>query len=538
MIKLQIFFFVLVINNLFTFVIYEKNIPYVNVKIVINCDTISNRLHETNNPFLKNFIEACKINIVLSAGTVQRIFYLNYPPLFSQNNTSQPNIAGFIVLNGNGLPHAYLTTQNNGNGWQIASSDLIPTRISLLDSNIYVGRNSGPSKNVGSKINSNSNTVFGNNSYIFEDLNYMSFNTVFGANNNDRLIGSYNTIIGSNNCAIKNIIDSNESSNALYNDIANLNDYYNYNIIIGHKMFGIDTNFNIPRASNKQNIMIGNLSAQGVLGSSRNIVMGNNILVSVAGTQIPFYNFTNNIIIGNDILVDQDRSQQKNFNNNIFIIPQGNNSASNISTSNSGSIFIGTSGNKTQGKNRSNQTYIGNIYGDLILNVNDANVMLDRNLTDIFGSSLPNLVWIDSENRLGNFVFPTDKNIERIGFIKTSSGNQLIDDIVKNELMNIPISALQDPQEKVVLFGINPSELWPLQLPKLKSFLIFKDNEELIGYEHMHLVPLLIRALQLQNNKFLKIKSSFLDLATQIQTSNAINPTLFANVLTEISNYL
>ena len=119
----------------------------------------------TPDPLSYNFIKNAAINITFSFGTSQRIYYLNYPR--TSGNTPdelKTNVSGVVVLGKNASPIAYITTQPGGIGWQISGSDLAPTKISILEDNIYFGRNTGPSQAGTAKYNSISNSVFGNNS--------------------------------------------------------------------------------------------------------------------------------------------------------------------------------------------------------------------------------------------------------------------------------------------------------------------------------------------------------------------------------------
>jgi hypothetical protein len=533
----NIYFFSLFFSSIDSTMLLEKNNGIVHIQIILH-----NFKYETRaipDPFAHQFIKDAAINITYSMGTSQRILYFNYPRL---NNTTPDNlktdIAGIIILGHNSNPIGYFTTQANQTGWQIASQDLVPTKISLIDDNLYVGRNSGPSNAPHTKKSCISNIVVGNNCYPFDNISYMSFNTVFGNNNDDRLTGSYNTIIGSNNAKISPLIDKNEGSNALANDIISSDNLYNYNIVIGHKSFGIDSTFNIPKAPNKQNICIGNLTAQGMLGALRNIIMGNNILVSIAGIQVPFYNFQNNIIIGNDILVDQDRIAQNNFNNNIFIVGKGNGTTNNFLSDNQYSIFIGTSGNKDQ-KSRSYQTYIGNIYGDLFLEIDDNQ--------EIQGIQVPQSVWINHEYRLGSIMIPYK---ELSQYIISAPEDSTLDTIVTSELFAIPVVSIQPSDQSMKLFGVNALLIKedPNTFKNLGAFLLRESNNKtgsIVGYEHMHLVPLLIRGFQMlwQKNETLQnkhntIKNILLSLATNITNTNSIDPATFAHALSNIAHAL
>jgi hypothetical protein len=253
---------------------------------------------------------------------------------------------------------------------------------------------------------------------------------------------------------------------------------------------------------------------------------------------VPFYNFQNNIIIGNDILVDQDRIAQNNFNNNIFIVGKGNGTTNNFLSDNQYSIFIGTSGNKDQ-KSRSYQTYIGNIYGDLFLEIDDNQ--------EIQGIQVPQSVWINHEYRLGSIMIPYK---ELSQYIISAPEDSTLDTIVTSELFAIPVVSIQPSDQSMKLFGVNALLIKedPNTFKNLGAFLLRESNNKtgsIVGYEHMHLVPLLIRGFQMlwQKNETLQnkhntIKNILLSLATNITNTNSIDPATFAHALSNIAHAL
>lgn len=471
---------------------------------------------------------------------------------------------------------AYFLTQKNNLGWEILTPAFYYDRLDINDKrspllisdysdSLYIGHETGPLDDINRQAFGN--TVVGSDSGVSPNIGFTNFgNTIFGKFNfsgcsiiftingidpstfiqsaanslifTDRKTSNYfpfytagwcNTILGTNNIVIKPI-----PSSELEQDFSSTQaKWKNYNVITGYGNLGNDTLQNINKQNYiSQNCIYGNISCRNTDQFARNISIGNqNFSSYYYSSSTSFQNFYENIVIGNSIFwgihgSDSDFYWQ-DINRNIFIIPDTryyiddenllipitdytkNNSIANGTNK---SIFLGTCGAMGDKKNRSNQTYIDNIYNTEIE-------------TSIF-NSCAHSVWISNENLLGWPIPITLSEDTNLNLTETELND------LSNKILDLPVFGIKITNDSNgFLFGIDSNAISnDKNNQNYDPFRFYitrrnKKSSEIGPFEYLYLIPLIILSLKNLNNKvnFKEYKNEILELKNEnIKLKNEI----------------
>lgn len=461
------------------------------------------------------------VNSSFNIGTVQSVYYLSYPNLVGANNllSRSTGVAGIIILSTqNGNPTAYILTGQNGLGWSIGSlgdtpsnnnNAPVPLSFTVLASSIYCGKNTGPQ--IPSNFIAQANTIIGHNSLQFsQDDPVNEYNTSVGCcNNNGFAKGSYNVLVGGYN--LSNISPENYLSftNVLSTQNNPLMFTSDYNIALGNMLMGDSSQRGtITRFPNNNNIVVGNFTLRNAYSSNNNIIFGMGSFVPQNDFFQGFVGIQGNISIGNNLMVSVGNQYYQNVFNNIFLVPDAQNltslnntpPATQMITNNTESaIFLGTLGDATPNKDRSNTTYIANLYNKFLYQATtDSNASYNKQAVNV-----PHVLWTSYDNAV----------VSPIIWDTTDALTQPeLDDIVENELYILPIFCSPLSLNTLYLYAIDANYVAQntSAFPHLKDFLInyslpssvnqfhTSNAGEMAGYEYVYLIPLMIRALQIQ----------------------------------------
>lgn len=463
---------------------------------------------------------------------------------------------------------AYFLTQKNNLGWEILTPSFYydsldindkrsPLLISDYSDSLYIGHETGPLDNINRQAFGN--TVIGSDSGVSPNVGYANFgNTIFGKYNfsgcsivfningidpstfiqsaanclsfTDRKTANYfpfytsgwcNTILGTNNIVIKPI-----PSSELEQDFNSTQaKWKNYNVVTGYGNLGNDTLQDVNKQNYiSQNCIYGNISCRNTDQFARNISIGNqNFSSYYYSPSTSFQNFYENIVIGNSIFWgiqgnDNDFYWQ-DINRNTFIIPDTRyyfddanllnpiidyTKNDSIANGTNKGIFIGTCGAMGDKKNRSNQTYIDNIY----------NTKIESSI------ALPcaHSVWINNENLLGWPIPITLSNNVKLNLTETELND------FSNKLLDLPVFGIKIAEDaNAFLFGIDSNNIFndngnPNYDPF--RFYITRNNNktsEIGAFEYLYLIPLIILSLKNLNNKvnFKEYKNEILELKNE-----------------------
>jgi len=445
---------------------------------------------EKSDPFNEKVIDSFRINTTLNAGTVQDIFYLSYPEQINNVNVKSKTktlVKGLIILNQYGFPSSFFTTTEDGSGWQLGSSfdKKMKCTFCFFNTNIYVGSMVGPiiKRTWGNekKYPCQGNTVFGTDS-LNGSKNLGSYNTSFGFNNNETLIkGDANVTIGSRNAiyddrtifknqfALKDdfIVGKTESST----------NQSNYNIILGNEVFcqGNSHNFLVP---NKQNICIGNMSVQGFSGCMGNIVVGNNTFFT--SSLVPsFHRFLNNIVIGNGIVYTWNDKYLQNLNQNIIIFPGSvmQEGGMQIHSGLDHCVFLGTLGSIRRNNHVEKSLFLNGT--DTIIN-------------PVEGTEIPFPIYSCLDGMTGMY------NITPLSKDQYVDPN-IIDTVCVPELLKLSVIGIKNIlAPEIIYFTIDPKKVVDdVEIRVLSPYLHYSSEGNLLGYDVSLLLPLVIRAVQM-----------------------------------------
>jgi hypothetical protein len=518
-----------------------------NFKVIATIGFIDKQTRRTDVNVIRtdsldsNIVKGTINNIdYIHKGFAARFLYLSYPKKFYNQNIERiSNQAGIGVVDGDGIKsqytiNYYIATDKNQLGWNIGTPlQTEYSTINFFNNNIYIGQLIGPETanedggmgNIGlgrrimykmpHKLLYSFNTGIGYYNMIISNSNEMKFNVTLG---NFNLISSKNFLIKE-----KILSDDLKSQNQRAS---------NFNICIGNAT--LNTSDATQQINNRQNICIGNLSMQGVVKGQGNICIGNGIFVPKNVITNTFINPKNNIIIGNNILTFDVTEKLYNIANNIILYPNGTEDDIFFANNTSNSVFIGTFGSKDK-TTKSNRTYINNIY-DMIFKMDG-----DDMHYNIGSENTPRAVWTTNYNMLGTVINGTPSFGDN-SKVKEITKDTLDRDIV-DELLRVPIMAITSKDkggtneegsnehifEGPPMFMVNSDELHKRtkketpeeeRIKYLANFLIYKKDDKdkkkkPIGYEHMHLIPLLIRKIQLLSKN--------IDPKTDIEISGEIS---------------
>lgn len=529
-----------------------------------------------------------RINTTFNAGTTYPVIYLNYPATaFASNNNSMKNTngAGIIILSKqpSGIlvsnlstqssikPFAYFTLQEIPIGWQLYSpadyytnkepnSDGV-TVFSIYNDNLYVGKKVGPihfkadfNKDfIGEYIRSlgKLNIVIGNSSGNYVDGKLISYNVLVGNHSGKLISGSFNQMYGCYNMSTEEL-----NTNYLTQDYYSDNDYSNYNNVFGFGSMG--TTYVTAQGgkfiANKQNNIVGNLNFRAVWKGFRNCIFGNRIFNTIINNSILFNYVDSNISIGNDICYYHNNTILTNIWKNIWLIPSGSYDSGGINMQNviqnntCGSVMIGSCGGDAQ-YDRSYGTFIANIY--------DKGIVPNLPPLQTGANSLPQTVLVGVNDQLGTtqllpYGFADNTALQQPGNVYN------IDDIVEQELLTLPIIGIafantDKAKENGLLYTVDVDQIMNNKnnsIQRLSSFIVFhsakkfskallssqKSKKEIVelpkvsGYEHYYLIPLLVRAYQIVNEKIVSMQNKHKEIIKNfIMQNNALIQYLLDN---------
>jgi hypothetical protein len=452
-------------------------------------------------------------NINNVSGFPNRILYLGYPQeIIGYNIPLQTSDqAGIIIFDKssttdkNSKLSSYFITNSSGSGWIIGTPFNQKTSLNSFNNNLIFGAQAGPILNFNITNGNISNVGYGNT--VFGHLampassasnNFCNLNTTFGYNTfstTSKIPFNGNVVIGANNYCYGNI--SIYDNMTMLNDLTTNNDSGNYNIIIGTNN-GIIKNTNIVPINFRQNIILGTNSGVGLHNCTTNIVIGNANLVSPSySNNDNFIGASNNIIIGNNILNQISQNIPiTGLNGNIILIPFYNKNLLAFPNYVSNSIFLGTLGITNSPEIKSNCTYIANIFDN------------NLNLIEFGAAEAPRFICAQPDGEIGTLPsFGSNSIPNGCGIINYDPVDPNYNVYLNclSQLMKLPIIGIYS--KNIISTSASPNAIYFCvdkdkvqsnetdDFPNLTSY-FSRDENGNMTYEHVHLIPLIIRSIQ------------------------------------------
>lgn len=541
---------------------------YLTEKVRINTTFMigtSQKVIYLNYPF--TFTNNPTINMMKNANTSGIIILKDQPAGITSSNFS--NMTSIT-------PIAYFTVQPIPLGWQIYSpadyfSHTTPTLFSFYSNNIYIGKNVGPNHDGYNNLNLENllyatgtyNIAIGNNSGNFPENKLFNYNTIIGSWSGNDINGSFNSIFGAYHGS-KNILNT----TILNQDYYSGNNFFNYNNSFGFGNYNsTKTTGGSPRlTTNKQNNIFGNLNFSSVNKGFRNCIFGNRILSTIVDNIVQFTWIDSNIMIGNNIFYQVNNSYISGLYGNIFLIPNGDQLISggidmsiafspyddNLVAQSNYSIMIGSCGLPIP-YSRSYKTFIGNIYNSS-LTEEIPSIKNNKKLNDlgfIGKTSFPVTTMTSNADQLGQIEILPYGNVNDY---ETEPGNVLDVSFAANFLLDpdympvigVAFSNTTEAAKNGLVYTIDVYRL--IKSPiigknnPLQSFVIYKTQKNLVpypnesaynvnnqftiysdpkicGYEHYYLIPIIVKACQILNDKINNITSK---VTTKIKSEHTL----------------
>jgi hypothetical protein len=417
-------------------------------------------------------------------------------------------------------------------------------------------------------ISGKNNITLGNYSGNYSNAKLLSYNTIVGSMSGNMITGSFNSFFGTYH-GVKNIINPNYLNQDYYSD----NDFSNYNNAFGFGNFSLthSTSQGLKFLANKQNNVFGNLNFGSVWRGYRNCIFGNRIMTTIVDNITQFNWIDSNIMVGNNILYESNNNLLTGLYGNIILVPNGDQAVyggidvslafmapdkiigTNYQTNYA--IMIGSCG-LAMPYQRSYKTFIANIYHSSLIdtgvNLNNS-ISEDKKLGFVSSTSFPVAVMINNADQLGQMelvpyvAISSNGGIDIINYDPNKEPgnvtflNDVVDCLLDPNIMPVIGVAFENTLEArqngllytVDVYGMmkyssvlhyNPLSVFTIyvskKLPKPYSSLsnpnmvgninnAISSDAMVAGYEHYYLIPVLVRACQILNQKIVLIIKYF-----------------------------